>query len=729
MNTSEPRLGPGRGGTYRFGDFVLDAESGFLRHAGEEVPLQPKAFEVLTYLVERHGRLVTKDELIVAVWGETAVTDNSLSQCMVQIRRALADDSQQIIRTVARRGYVFDAPLTAPVLEFPRDAEQARNADGSPVPPPARAPAWWNRGAPGKAGVLILALAAAGLLYSVFPLRNGRLEPIYTQITNFSDSASGPALSPDGRMVAFFKGNAPFATSGPIYAKILPNGDAVQITNDPRNKYGLAFSPDGSQISYTVWQNDGPGQWQTFTVPTLGGEPRLLQSNAAGLTWLDERSLLFSRVKTGVHMGIVTSDVNFSDIRPVYFPEYERRMAHYSYASPDRKWALVAEMEPEWLPCRIVPLDGSSPGRKVGPDGECTAAAWSPDGKWMYFGAAVSGTHHLWRQRFPTGEPEQITFGAAEEEGVVVAPDGRSLITSVGVRESAVWIHDSKGERPISGEGYAASNYLLLSPPQFSRDGRRLYYLLQRQSPGSGNELWRANLDSKTSERVFGDFNIFEFDISGGDTETGEVVFSSEPPGKPSQLWLAPLDRSAPPKRIAASGEGSPHFGPDGTVWFRYSDGKANYIGQMKKDGSSRKQVTPYPITNFLGSSPDGHWLVVFAPASDRAKADTMAVPAADPGRPRRVCRGFCPVVWTPDGRTLYVALEGNTDKTAAIPVSAGQFPELPDGSVESPEKATAIHGARLIDKWNISPSSDPATFAYVKTTAAHRNLFRISLR
>src|SRR6185369_4524325 len=192
MNTSEPRPEKGSLGQYHFGDFVLDSESGFLRRGGEEVSLQPKAFEVLTYLVERHGRLVTKEELIDAVWGETAVTDNSLSQCLVQIRRALTDDSQQIIRTVARRGYVFSAPVTAPLLEFPRDADQARITDRSPAPPQQS-----YRGLPGKPAVVILTLAAAGLLYSVFPLRNGRLEPVYTQITNFSDSASGPALSPD----------------------------------------------------------------------------------------------------------------------------------------------------------------------------------------------------------------------------------------------------------------------------------------------------------------------------------------------------------------------------------------------------------------------------------------------------------------------------------------------------------------------------------------------------
>ena len=161
---------------------------------------------------------------------------------------------------------------------------------------------------------------------------------------------------------------------------------------------------------------------------------------------------------------------------------------------------------------------------------------------------------------------------------------------------------------------------------------------------------------------------------------------------------------------------------------FSYSDGKANYIGQMKKDGSGRKQLIPYPISTFLSSSPDGRWLVAFAPAADRDSADTMAIPAGDAGRPRRVCRGFCPTEWARDGKTLYIALRG-PGKTVAIPVSPGEFPELPAGFVESPEKAIAFRGARLIDRWNISPSPDPSTFAYVKTTAGNRNLFRISFR
>ena len=88
---------------YRFGNFTLDLSRNLLMRDGEVVPLRNKVFEVLKYLVERHGRLVTKNELIEAVWPDVAVTDNSLTQCLAEIRRALGEGSQELVRTVARR--------------------------------------------------------------------------------------------------------------------------------------------------------------------------------------------------------------------------------------------------------------------------------------------------------------------------------------------------------------------------------------------------------------------------------------------------------------------------------------------------------------------------------------------------------------------------------------------------------------------------------------------------
>jgi len=707
----------------------LDLEAGFLRRGIDEVTLSPKAFEVLGHLVENHGRLVTKAALMEDVWPDAAITDNSLAQRLLEIRRALDDDSQQLIRTVARRGYVFTPTVTTPVVQFPRDSVDAPAEPGPrPASPSPTARKTLNR--PIAIGTLILlAVAACGLLL-IRLTRPATQELTYTQITNFTDSAVAPALSPDGRMVAFYRSDSWFHSPDQIYVKLLPNGEPVRLTNDPQLKYGLAFSPDGSRIAYTVDRG-----WKTFTVSPLGGEPSLMLSNAAGLTWLDQRHVLFSEIRTGSHMGIVTATENRSEYRKLYFPRHERAMAHYSYASPDRKWALVVEMDPVWQPCRVIPLDGSSAGRQVGPQGQCTSAAWSPDGKWMYFGAEVEGNHHLWRQRFPAGQPEQITSGPTEEDGVAVAPDGRSLITSIGLQDSAVWIHDDRGDRPLSSEGHVVptrflsqvTNYLAEPSARFSSDGKFLYYLMRRDSLASPSELWRSDLESGKSDAVLRGVSMAQYDISN---DGKEVVFSTQPSGKASQLWLAHLDGSSPPKLIASTGESAPHFGTEGQVVFQFTDGKANYIGQIRKDGSDRSKVVAYPIAGLGAVSPDRRWVVAYVPVANGTPA--MAIPTGG-GSSRRICSGSGRAEWAPDGRFLYVAVvpssRTSAGKTVAIPVPPGEsLPNLPASGIRGLDDAAAFPGSRVIEAWHISPGPDPSVFAYVKTTV-HRNLFRIPLR
>ncbi len=102
--------GDGPGPVLRFGPFTLHAGRAELQRNGTAVALRPKTFALLSYFAAHPGRVVSKSELLAAVWPGVVVNDESLSQCVRELRGALGDEEQALIRTVPRRGYLFDAP-------------------------------------------------------------------------------------------------------------------------------------------------------------------------------------------------------------------------------------------------------------------------------------------------------------------------------------------------------------------------------------------------------------------------------------------------------------------------------------------------------------------------------------------------------------------------------------------------------------------------------------------
>jgi DNA-binding winged helix-turn-helix (wHTH) protein/Tol biopolymer transport system component len=734
----------------RFGRFEFDPESGDLSKSGRRIKLQNQPRQVLTLLLQRRGELVTREELRRQLWpADTFVDfDSGLNVAIRKIRDALGDatEAPRFIETERARGYRFVAPATdidapAAPIAAPPGVSMAVGEQGDAGSPgnrettSARAdrrrlPHWippWNLGF----GFLILAGVATGLVFDPKPSPRPPRTLVYSQITNFTDSAVDPALSPDGRMVAFYRSERRFLTTDQIWIKMLPDGEAVQLTNLPDRKYGLAFSPDGARLAFTMAPTAQP-TWRTFTIPALGGEPSPFLENAAGLTWIDEDEVLFSEVESGLHMGIVASRTNRLARRALYFPRHDRAMAHFSYLSPDRRWVLVIEMnhEPVWQPCRVVPFDGSSPGWIVGPRGHCTSAAWSPDGAWMYFTVSVDGTSHLWRQRFPRGEPEQLTSGPDEAMGVAVFPDGRSLVTSVGVQKSAVWIRDRRGDRPLTSQGHVESRWFS-SVPRFAADGRYLYYLLRRDSPASPAELWRTDIETERTERVLSGFSIAEYDVAA---DGRNVVFSTQAPDGESELWLGSLLGEKSPTRIGSLGDGSPYFRPDGSIAFRLTEQDANYLAVMRADGSARRTIAPFPIATIQTLSPDGGWAVAVVPSvrESGSSAGCAAIPLAG-GEPRRICPTMCHVRWAADGSFLYVTVleQSRTQpgRTLAIPLAPGEMlPALPPEGIRGVADLDRFPGARLIDEGRqFAPSPTFGTYAFVSTTT-HRNLFRIGL-
>jgi adenylate cyclase len=115
---------------FYFENYTLDIDGGCLWATDREIRLRPKTFAVLSHLVQNAGRLVTKSDLIDAVWPNIVVTDESLMQCVSEARRALGRHGRTFIRTVPRRGYRFAVPVEMPATESPRigeDLNQARS--------------------------------------------------------------------------------------------------------------------------------------------------------------------------------------------------------------------------------------------------------------------------------------------------------------------------------------------------------------------------------------------------------------------------------------------------------------------------------------------------------------------------------------------------------------------------------------------------------------------------
>ena len=575
---------------------------------------------------------------------------------------------------------------------------------------------WFLKGGVAAGGLL---LGSLGLWFAAQRLKPAA--PVeYSRLTNFPDAVHSPVLSTDGKMVAFVRGPISFlGGGGELYLKFLPDGEPVALTHDNQVKMAPTFGPDGSRIVYTNSFND------TFSIPLTGGQPSPLMSNAASLRWVGGGKVLFSEITSGFHMGLTTATESRSDPRRIYFPESRQGMVHFSEPSPDGKWILAVEMlNAVWQRCRLVPFDGSAMGRQVGPErGLCTAASWSPDGRWMYFTVEIDSESHLWRQRFPNGEAEQITFGPNQQWGATVESDGRSLITAAGSTQSTVWYHDENGDRPLSGEGYSYR-------PLITPDGGRVFYLVRRGARGAiwTGELWAADLATDRNERVLPDFLVQNYHVS---RDGKRVVVDRFDESGNSSIWIAAIDRSLPPRRLSPEGNGQelrPFFGASGDIYFTLQQPQGRILYRMRSDGSGRQKLSAQPDTYLVNVSPDEKWAVLWA------SGYTSLLPL--PGGPARtlctcsvgpIFQDSPRVSWSDDGKSLLVNAGGAMTGLGTTVVPWRGADALPSG-IMSPAELRNLPGAQQIKQTSVTPGTTVAQYAFVRR-AEQSNLFRIRVQ
>jgi eukaryotic-like serine/threonine-protein kinase len=577
------------------------------------------------------------------------------------------------------------------------------------------------------ASVIVLA-ALAGAFFLFHSSRSGPPpNKDWEQLTFFTDSVVYPALSPDGRMLAFIRGNSSFLGPGQIYVKFMPDGQPVQLTHDSSVKLGPAFSPDGSNIAYSTVD-----PWDVWEVPVLGGDPRSFLPDASSLTWIEGgKRLLFSEMREGLHLVLVTTDLSRGQSRDVYVPPGVRGMLHHSYLSPDGKWVLAVEMgnRGNILPCRVFPFHGDGDVKVVGPpNGVCISGAWSPDGEWMYFTVETGGQFHIWhqtggqfhiwRQRFPDGTPEQLTSGPTSQEGIAIAPDGKSLITAVGSQDSTVWFHDKDGDHQISSEGYALR-------PSFSSDGKSLYYLMTSgQTPGY--ELQVKDLTTGNTESLLPGYFMEDYSVSKDGKEVALAVNDKD--GR-SSLWVAPTNRRSSPTRISppTAIEDSPFFLPDGDIVFRAIEGESNFLYRMKADGTDRRKISPHRVLDAFALSPDGLWFVAASPRSDQVHTAQVTAFAVDGSTSATLCLSYCSLTWDTSGKFAFVSFPLMHAGSYTVPVLHDTgLPKLPATGITGVEDLRNATTAAVIPQI-VESAISPSFYAYTRQST-RRNLYRIPL-
>ncbi len=329
----------------------------------------------------------------------------------------------------------------------------------------------------------------------------------FRAVTAFAGVQRQPALSPDGRSVAFVS-NRDGAYN--VYVTLLGGGNLIQITKGIEAKAHPAWSTDGAELAYAALNESG--LWDIWEVAALGGEPRLLLRDAADPAWSpDGKTLAYYKPSTG---ALWTSQPDGTASR-LLAPPTDRGFGHDAEPrfSPDgRALAFVRAAEGPYGTLAVINLaDGKT--RTLTPTfhSMILSPAWSPDGSTIYFASSQGGALNVWRTSANGhGKPMQVTAGQGEDAELDLSSDGTRLAfatfrTSSKIAEVDLTHGDEQTPTILTPD--PARDQLA---PQFSPDGRRLTYFSNLKGVEL-EQIWTANADGSGAAPLVKDSceNIF----------------------------------------------------------------------------------------------------------------------------------------------------------------------------------------------------------------------------
>jgi len=673
----------GRQELLAFGSFQFDSAARVLRRGGEVINLPPKTFDLLVLFVDSGGALLTKREIIQALWPDTFVEDANLSFQVSALRKGLGDEGSAWIETVPKHGYRFGAPIR----RLPQTA---------PANPPAAAIRGGRRRALAIATALIVGIAVVLYYWLTTAPRTASERLRVTQLTAYPGSEVTPALSPDGSRVAF-AWNGPNEDNFDIYVKGAGPGDPVRLTNDPAPDLMPAWSPDGREIAFS--RELEYGKSGIYIKPAMGGaerkiaehwavlrDPQIRRSPVRRRLWQDlawspdGSTLAFGgrmapdgpwaiwgvSLQTGRVHRLSTPPVDAADRGPAFSPDarylaFLRVVAVTSadvYVQPLKK-----DLSPDGAAARLT-----SEHRTLG------GPVWEPGGRSLLYSSGVLGGIRalkrlmLTRDRMAVHAAEILPYG--EQTTAMTAPVGGRIVLAKVLEDENIYnvgIGANAGNSPAKLIASTMNDHT----PAWSPDGQRIAFASARSGT---EEIWVCNADGSNAVQIT---QMDSPTVSNPrfSPDGRSILFNARKEGN-SELYMVDLSTSALRKlTTSAADKVQPQFSRDGASIYFASDASTSgpaavpiwaaasaarfEIWKMRAGGGPAVQITMNG-GNFAEESADAKLLFYAAAGA------IWSVPISG-GSAVRIVDGLSystNFAVTPDGIYYLAAIEGSRRAT-----------------------------------------------------------------
>jgi Tol biopolymer transport system component/DNA-binding winged helix-turn-helix (wHTH) protein len=766
--------------TYQFDGVCVDLARLAVSRAGTPVALEPKAFDVLRFLIEHRERLVTKDELLDAVWRDTFVTPNVLTRAVAQLRKALGDDAQEAryIETVTRRGYCFIALVTidtppstiavpadlasadrapahsaladrasvdrapadraaadiasadcvsadraaadiasadraladsapadraaagraaagrasadtasgarAAAARAAADIASAGSASADPAPAGSASAVLARRWPPlavvavSVAAIAVIAViavagwllrarfvdpaAAAAAAAAADPHAPRAWMPSSRRITTRNGYNASPALSPDGRAIAYVSDR-----SGALEIYVVglaPGSQEIAITNDSGQNMEPVWSPDGQWIAFHSRARGG-----VWVAPSTGGPPRQIADTGSHPAWSpDGQSIAFtsSEGSTAGQSVIRIAARDGSHVRGVTrLGEPVGGHISPSWSNSGRFLAFAVSNGVSAKSIWVVPAAGGAPRRLTDMAG-ADSPQFGPGDRDLFFQGWEAGANSNNRLfRLPLDAAQAMPAGPLDEvlslenglfAGLSIARDG-TLAYGLQTTDANLWAIDLRPDGSASDPRRLTDDAIRAARPEYSKDGRITYSQLGTGRPAS---VWLMRDDASNREPLSTD-GPASFATWSGDNRRVLVLCNSGNL-EPTLWWIDVATRRTSPLHVSGDGVRGPHVSPDGrelAFWVLEPNGAMNVWTQAIDGSGSRRRVTAdAEAVTYPSWSPDGRWLAV---EIKRGEQTHIGVVAKDGGPIEQITneRGQSwPHSWSPDGDRIAFAAE-----------------------------------------------------------------------